>query len=309
MLFYRLDANEGESMRATKIATIAVLALLGAGCPNKERNESIEAMNKGIDNFNKGSSALAVQEFKHATESYRENHQAWYNLGQVYAKDKKWKDAKEAFTEAAKYKKDDAMYQMWLGISRYQDGDLEVAQTSLDEAVRLNPDLYRAYWYLGLTHRDSDRPKEAAQAWTQAAQLNPLFGPPFSQLGLLYLQWDQVDAALKVLQQAALNVKDDRDLTDVYYYLGLAYDAQKNYDKAIEAYSKAVELRGDNLDAKFQRGLAYAAKGDKANAKKDLEEYNKGGQNSFNKTQANKVLMQLLAAEGITPPANPLPPR
>jgi tetratricopeptide (TPR) repeat protein len=265
-------------------------------------------MNKGIDNYNKGSSALAVQEFKHATEAYRENHQAWYNLGQVYAKDKKWKDAKEAFTEAAKYKKDDAMYQMWLGISRYEDGDLEVAQTSLDEAVRLNPDLYRAYWYLGKVHRDSDRPKEAAQAWTQAAQLNPLFGPPFSQLGLLYLEWDQVDAALKVLQQAALNVKDDRDLTDVYYYLGLAYDAQKNYDKAIEAYGKALELRGDNLDAKFQRGLAYAAKGDKANAKKDLEEYNKGGQSSFNKTQANKVLMQLLAAEGVTPPQNPLPP-
>jgi tetratricopeptide (TPR) repeat protein len=282
-------------MRALRLAMIALVALLAAGCPNKERNASIEAMNKGVGLMTTGSSNTAVNQFKEAVRLYPANHQAWYALGQIYFKESKWKESAEAFGEALKHRKDDAMYQMYRGRALFMDGSIDPAIQHLEEAVKINNDVYKAHEYLGDAYLASDRPKDAAQEWTMSAQLNPTEGAPFSSLGKLYLEWDQPELALKVLQQAELNVKGEKPLSEVYTLLGLAYDAQGNVDKAIEAYSKAIEIRGDNLDAKFQRGLDYAAKKDKAKAKADLEEYGKGGDNSFNKTQANKALVLLMA--------------
>ncbi len=284
-------------MRQAAITGVALAALLfAAGCPDKDKNASIEAANQGVEAYAAQQYSSASEHFGEATKLYAENHQAWYGLGQVHSKQKDWEQAAEAFSEAVKYRKDDAMYRMWLGIASYEAGNLEQAQTNLEEGVKLNPDLYRAYWYLGQIHRDENRPKEAAEAWTKAAALNPYYGPPFYRLGELYLTWDKIDEAVSVLEQGTLHVKEDRELTNVYYYLGLAYEAKQQWDKAIEAYSKAIDMRSDNLDAKFQRGLVYAKKGDTSKARADLEEYGKaGGSSSFNKTEANKVLMQLIS--------------
>lgn len=285
-------------MHLAKIA-IAVCALsLVTGCPNKDRHASIEAMNQGIESANAGNSGSAVTAFKEAVRVYPENHQAWYNLGQIYGRDKKWEEAAEAFGEAVKYRGNDAMYHMQRGIALYEVDNKSLSQTHLEKAIELNPDLYRAHYYLGRVLRDLGRPKDAAEAWTRAATLNPLFGPPFTRLGELYLRWDHTQAAISVLQQATNYVKDDTELTNVFYYLGLAYDAEKNWDKAIEAYTSAIEMRSDNVDARFQRGLAYGKKGENVKARKDLEEYGKqGGDNAFNKEQANRILLQLMSAD------------
>lgn len=284
--------------KASLFAAVAALVFL-AGCPNEDKNSSIEANNKGVEAANRGSNATAIGHFKEAVRLYPQNHQAWYGKGQVEFKQKNYEDAAKSFEEAVRNKGDDAMYQMWAGIAHYRSGNLESAQTHLEEAVKLNPNLYRAYWYLGQVHRDEDRPKEAAEAWTKAATLNPYYGPPFVRLGELYLLWDKIDAAISVLEQGTLHVKEAVDLTNVHFYLGLAYEAKQDVDKAIEAYSKAIDLRKENLDARFQRGLLYAHKGDKGKAKGDLEAYIKaaGGDPmaQFNKTEANKVLLQMMA--------------
>jgi regulator of sirC expression with transglutaminase-like and TPR domain len=60
-------------------------------------------------------------------------------------------------------------------------------------------------------------------------------------------------------------------------------------------YTEALELRNDNLDARRQRGFCYAAKGDKAKAREDLETFVKsgGGGNTFQIQAANERLMRL----------------
>src|SRR6185295_6759178 len=85
------------------------------------------------------------------------------------------------------------------------------------------------------------------------------------------------------LAQGAANARDAEDLTDIYLLLGMSYDALKQYDKSVDAYLKSLEERKDNLEARFQLGMAYAAKGDKANATKYLQEFVKqgGGGNAF----------------------------
>ena len=77
----------------------------------------------------------------------------------------------------------------------------------------------------------------------------------------------------------------------------MGYEDKANEDKAIEAFTKAIETKKDNHKAKFQRGQAYFRKGDMTNAKRDLEEFSKSGGASleFAKQQASKMLMDIAA--------------
>jgi tetratricopeptide (TPR) repeat protein len=77
----------------------------------------------------------------------------------------------------------------------------------------------------------------------------------------------------------------------------MGYDDKNQWDKAIEAFDKALESKRDNHKAKFQRGQAYFKKEDFAKAKRDLEEFSKSGGASleFAKQQAQKMLMDIAA--------------
>ena len=283
------------SMRISFFA-IAIASLLAlSGCPDKDKHASIEAMNEGIKAAQLNSYTKAIKQLEKAVKLYNDNHQAWYTLGQIYSDQKKWEEAVEALEEAVRAKKDDAMYQMLLGIAEYNQGKGEVAQKYLERAVELEERLARAHFYLGRVYEDKDQPQDAAKEWTRAAMLDPTYGKPFVYLGKMYLTWDMVSEAIRVLEQGKDYVLGE-DLTNVFYYLGLAYDAEKKWDKSIEAYSAAIDAEKSNLDAKFQRGLAYAKKGDKGKARADLQEYVKAaGDNSYNKQEANKALMTLIA--------------
>lgn len=293
--------------RTVLVATISA-ALALAACGNKERTESIEAMNKGIDLVQQQSYTTALKEFEKATRLYPENHQAWYAMGIVNDQQKNYKEAAEALAQAVKYFDKDAMYHYKLGkalFESWQDGSggsLELAQTHLEKAVELNPRLYKAHWYLGKTYYRKDNPKKAAEAWTEAVRLDAGFGLAFIDLGQLYLRWDFVPQAIAVLEQGTLgHVMDPDDVTNIYYYLGMAYDAQQNWSKAVEAYTSAIEAQKGNVDAKLQRGFSYVRLGDKAKARADLEEYVKakgsvpGEVPGLEVQAANDQLMRLMS--------------
>ena len=85
------------------------------------------------------------------------------------------------------------MYQMWYGISLYEKAvkqarddqarkenkkpeeikpdlsavNFEKAQQHLQEAVKLNNDMWRAHYYLGRIYREQDKPKEAATEFSR----------------------------------------------------------------------------------------------------------------------------------------------
>ncbi|WP_428267473.1 tetratricopeptide repeat protein [Haliangium sp.] len=287
-------------MRAVEILFMSLLLPLVAACPNQQLHLSIEQMNSGIQAFETGSFATAQQHFEQAAHIYPDNHAAWYYLGFSYERMRDWEKAAESFAEAVKLKKDEPMYQMWHGIALYESGKYSLAESYLEKAIELEPSLYRGYWFLGSIYEHSDRPEEAAQMWTRAAQLNPEWGRPFVSLGVLYLRWDMLSEAYEVLEQGTQHVRGE-ELPDVYYYLGLTYDAQKNWDKAVDAYTQSIEkskaINRDNVEAKFQRGLVYLRQGDKENAKPDLETASRASPDPFTKQEANKALMELVPTE------------
>lgn len=295
-----VSRSESRSLR-TRVKHGVAMTLLGlvAGCGgltcDQQKQESIKHMNAGVEAATMQAFPTAEKELQMATTLDPENHFAAYQLGQVLIKQEKWDKAVEALSQAVKGNDKDAMYHYHLGHAYLEIGNLAMAKTSLEKAVKLNKRLFKAHFYLGKVHALEERPKEAAVAWTESARLNPTFGKPFLELGKLYYSWDHHDEAVKVLSAGGQHARDPEDLTDIFYTLGLTYDALKEYDKAVEAYNKSLEEKKDNVDARFQLGMTYANKGDKAKARKNLEEFIKvgGGNNTFNIQAANDRLLKL----------------
>ena len=270
------------------------LALAGCAC-DQQKHESIKAMNAGIEKASLKSYTAAEKDLERATMLDPENHKAAYALSLVFIEQKKWDKAEGALSTALKFQKTDAMYHYHLGHALYEQKKHDMARGSLEEAVKLNKRLYKAHYYLGLVHKAEDRPRDAAAAFSESCRLNPKFGKPFYELGRLYFSWDHLEEARQVLIQGAQYAMDNEDMTNIWYQLGQSYDGLKQYDKAVEAYKKALDARKDNLEAVLQLGLAYANLGDKANARKNLEDFVKqgGGGNDFNIAAANSRLLKL----------------
>jgi tetratricopeptide (TPR) repeat protein len=316
-------------MKATTTLCAALLAMLVAGCPDKDKHESIELTRKGVEAFNNDSWDRSIQFFKDATHKSEGNHLAWYSMGEAQSKQEDWKEAADSYAQAVKHSPGNAQYHLRLGMALYelelkernkalaeakaaakgqpvpyrQMGDLSKSEAELNEAIKINKDLFNAHWYLGRVYRDTGRPKQAAEAWTNACRLNPHYGPPFSALGQLYIDWDRFDEAIRVLTQGQQYVDGAPEKSDIYYRLGLAYtgkarlnpaEEKENLDKAVDAFSKSLELRADLAEAKLQRGIAYAKRGDKSKAQADLDDYLKrGAGNAFERQEATKALYSL----------------
>src|SRR5262249_31313772 len=147
-----------------------------------------------------------------------------------------WKDAVDAAQNAVQLAPGQAMYQMFYGLALYERARQQATEQQaqrdnkkpeeitpdmsavsfekplqhLQEAVKLNNELWRAHYYLGRIYRDSGKVKEAAEEFTKALQSVPSQSAPWVALAELYRSWDYTDQALAVATQAvAPNIVPD----------------------------------------------------------------------------------------------------
>jgi tetratricopeptide (TPR) repeat protein len=321
------------SHRLPFVLTASLLVATLAACQDSARNESVQLANQGNQNINQKQFDEAIVKLNKAVERYRDNHLAWYGLGISYINRKQWTEAVDSLGNAVRIVDDQPMYHMWLGIAQMMksitqvrdelakregkkpeevDPDLgsvnfESAVQHLQQAVKLRPDMWRAHYNLGQIFRDTDKSKEAAEAFTAAIRANPREQGPYVALTELYLRWDYVDQAIQIASQGTANVPGSNERSDIWFVLGMGYDAKRLDDKAIEAFTKALDDRRDNHKAKFQRGQAQFRKGDFSKAKRDLEDFVKTGSAKLDlqKTQANKMLMDIAAKSAEVPMEKP----
>lgn len=313
------------------VATALLVAL--AGCANEARNDSITAANEGTKAYGQKQYETAIASYRRAVEKWSENHAAWYGLGAAYAGKQDWTNAADAMSHAVQLVPEQAMYQMYYGRFLYEKAvygareeqarrenkkpeevtpdltsvNFEKPLQHLQEAVKLNPDLWRAHYYIGRIYRDTGKSKEAAEELTRALQSGPTDPGPWVALAELYRRWDYTDQAIQIAEAGTAVVPGANEKSDIWFEVGMGYDDKRLNDKAIDAFSKAIEARRDNHAARFQRGQAYYRKSDYPNAKRDLEDFAKTGGSSvqFEKQQASKMLVDI-AAKSVVPGSTPV---
>jgi tetratricopeptide (TPR) repeat protein len=301
-------------------------------CGTSQRNESVQAANEGTKAYGAKQFDTAVERYNKATEKWAENHSAWYGLAASYGAKKDWAKAADAAKQAVALEPDIAMYQLMAGRTQYEkvidqakedtarkesrkkeevepdlsSANFETALQHLREAVKLNPELWRAHYLIGNIHRYRGETKDAATAFSKALEFGPTEPAPWIALCELYRLWDYTDQAIAVAQEAAKVIPGEPEKSEVWFEVGMGYEDKRNHDKAIEAFDKALDSKKDNHKAKFARGQARYLKGsaetsdsarndEYAKAKRDLEEFSKSGGASveFFKQQASRMLMDM----------------
>lgn len=322
---------------ALSSSVVLALALGAAACGNQARNDSIKKANAGVRALGGKQLDTAINELKEAVRLYKENHSAWFHLGEAYRGKKVWNEAVAAYTNAVQLKGSDVMYQLRLGASLYEAAvekaradeaarlqkkledvtpdlhavNFDQALQHLEAAVKGNAGLYNAHYYMAKIYLAKNQPQQASEAFTKAITAYPRFQAPYIALVNLYRQWDYTEQAIQVAAQGVEYVKGNEDKSELYEAQGMAYFDKGDDSKAIESFGKAIELNKDAFRSRFQRGMAYFRKGELKSADKDFEDYMKvaGPSQATFKAIAQKkryeIMAKLAPAPTAPPPAAP----
>jgi tetratricopeptide (TPR) repeat protein len=257
--------------------------------------------NASVAHLNDCNRALAAKQYeaaitacRAATEAWDGNHLAWYAWASAHLARAEWRDAEAVIAHAVALRPDQAMYQLYDGMARYEvevqarddetrkahkrpeevaivppAGTLDAARDALVRAAKLAPELWRAHYYLGRIYRDLDDARRAAEQFTQTITLHPGYRPAYLALLDLYRRWGYLDQAVAVATLGTANVATDT--AELWFELAMAHDAKHADDQALAALGKALASRPDDASSLLQRGEIYLRKGEPASAKRDLE--------------------------------------
>jgi tetratricopeptide (TPR) repeat protein len=297
------------------------------------RDASVEQLNGCNRAISAGQFDAAIAACQTATKTWAGNHRAWYAWASAHMAKSEWEKARDTIEHAVALRPDVAMYQLYHGIAIYEAEldrvraeqarrdnkkpddividpallKLDPARDALRRAVKLAPDLWRAHYYLGRVYRDLEDARHEAEQFTQTIATHPSYRFGYIALTELYRRWSYVDEALAIAQLGTANVPA-AESPELWFEVGMAYDARSEEDKAIEAFGKAIAGNPGDLSSKFQRGWIYFRKSDYANARRDLDEVARSSDPAIAglKPLANQMLDQI-ARKQPAPAAPPLP--
>lgn len=258
-------------MRRALSAALLTAAFLLPACnlTSQARVESIKQMNEGVQQLNKNNIQGAERAMQEAIKTDPTHAEAYLNLGKLYRKQQKWVDAEKAFLGAIENVGDSPRgdYYFELGavqVSKSQEPGTSRAEQevmwreaikSFSEAIRINPNLYKAHFQTGKLHENLDEPEQADQAYRQCITLNGKYSPCFVSLGNMYIDYGFSAVAMAVLETGTKVNETDADM---WNGMGRAQLNLNQPKEAVEAYKKAKRIDPDKPDVLFGLGMAYA---------------------------------------------------
>lgn len=290
--------NKMKSL-ATLILTIFTLSAFA-----QDINQAGEVFNEGNQAVKDGNYETAIQKYdesiKIASQLGAEGEQIvsgaktqipslYYKIGKTDYNAKKFEKAIVGFEKAIKYgnefgnaetveKSEKMISKSYFakGNAFYKEKKYNEALETYKQSNEMNPEYSRALWGMGLAYSKLKNYDEMDNAFTAALKIAEADGDPkmavkihskgkkvFQSEGADKLDVQAWDDALKYLN-ASLKY-DDSD-KDTYHYLALAYNGKKNWDEALKAIQKGLDLSKDEnqeYKAKFyyEMGNAYKGKG------------------------------------------------
>ncbi len=232
----RLDANDLYRQSFEKLGGASSLKLKGEKLPIKE--ESLHFVNIGNQYLEEGEIQDAIAQYKAALQIDSKNHLAYYQLGQVSERQKKWKQGLEYYQKA-----------------------LRLSGTHLD-----------SYLAVAKIHIHYFEFENALKYIEKAKSIEPRSAKIHAALGYYYHQRGEISKAISEYQRAA---ELDREDFENYYELGSLYLAQKEYQKAEKKFLQAIRYKPDEAKIQTQVAILYFEQGLKSQAVEHLKKLSK----------------------------------
>src|SRR2546428_4154968 len=227
---------------------------LAAGLPDpKTRLEEFNSILSAEDAFHANDFEKGEQLLAKVREQDPKMYIVPFMLGEAGLAKKDWPEAEAEFRKCLDLNPN--FDQAMTGLSRallYQNKDEEANQWARN-ALKYNPENYRAWYQLGFIETKTD--KQAAIAdYEKAVAIQSNFAPLRRDLGLLYYQQQNYAEAAKHLAKAAeLGMNDAR----LYNFLGICYDRTGHLSNAVKSYLEAIQLDDNLAEAHLNLGYAY----------------------------------------------------
>ena len=151
----------------------------------------------------------------------------------------------------------------------YDQGQYDLAISTLNSAIQSDPGYVDAYYYRGQAQRKKSNLDQAIADYSKAIELNPKHFNAYLMRGWTQTTKKDYNSAIADFGKA---IELDPKNYDAYDFRGYAYYLNRNLDQAIADYDKAIGLDPKKAVAYFDRGLAENAKG---NLDQAIADYNK----------------------------------
>lgn len=143
------------------------------------------------------------------------------------------------------------------------------AEQEFRRAITLNPNYAIAHHWYALLLAMMGRFNEAQSEIARAQSLDPLSLIINANIGWLYYFARQYDPALEQLQKT---LEMEPSFLSTHVKIGWVYEQKRMYPEAVAEFQKALALAGDEVNVMALFGNAYALQGEKAKARKIINE-------------------------------------
>lgn len=204
---------------------------------------------RGNDIKRAGDFAGALDAFKQSIKLNPKAAAPWMSLAQLLDANSQFEEARQCLLRAVAAEQNNVIARQMLAASHQKLGYVFEAEREYNSAIKLNPESYISYLGLGQLFEDTGKPEQSARAYRQAMVCAP---NKQDALASLLELGKYVDISKEIIQaEDKLTSLADRERALVAYGLGKAYEQQKDYPAAFNAYqvaNRARKAESDNFD-------------------------------------------------------------
>jgi len=135
--------------------------------------------------------------------------------------------------------------------------DFEGSITDFSSAISLDDQLAEAYYNRGKSYGNTKVFEKAIADFNMASELNYKVSNAYYNSGLASLQLNQPDEAKKYLNNCIKSDSESEHSANAYHLLGVMEMMQNRNDKALSYFNRSLEFNPENIDAYYNRGIAY----------------------------------------------------
>ncbi|MGB0911093.1 MAG: tetratricopeptide repeat protein [Nitrospirales bacterium] len=143
-------------------------------------------------------------------------------------------------------------YHFNLGLVREKAGELDHAQASYQEALRINPSYVEAQSNLGNILRRQSKLDEAAQAFESVLRIKPRSAEAHNNLGVVLKDQGKLEKAISHYR-AALEINASH--AEAHNNLGVALKEEGKLEEATNAFRQAITCNPQYANAHYHLGL------------------------------------------------------
>jgi tetratricopeptide (TPR) repeat protein len=256
------------------VVSVATLLVSMAGDCSRARVESVNKMNDGVTAAVQKRYADASKLLEAAAVVDPTNDQVFWNMSLVHMELRKYDKARDDLQKAIALNKDSGGYQEKLGTILIELKDWAGAKAAFEESIKLEPNLFKAYYKLAQVNEQMDDQQSALKNYTTAIEKGPRFLEAYNALGRLYADLGYLDQSVQVLQEAMkVALPGTEEEAAAHHLLGTVYQQQKKYDDAVREFKAALDVVPGMRDALFSLGWTYQLQGNKEEAKRFLQKF------------------------------------